>query len=208
VGVAQARTPKHGRERQHKDEKEDASNFKPQNAAHSLKRAQESRHAAANATRRSYGSLAGRLPSRPFFSRQVDGGRLRRNARRRRADRALDAPSNALPDDASRDPQADADSTSDGPWSHSDYDGSSDALTFLEIGVQVHFSSSVSRRGAAALERNGMATGISKGGFGDRLLPRKADSQLPGNGVRIKVKASHAASRAEYTRWPPLPEAT
>lgn len=109
--------PKCGGKHQNRQEKEDAGDLKPQDAAHSAERAQKTSHAARNAP----GNLSGSLTGGSVLS--CGFGNLSRCGR---PGRGLGACSNLLAGDAPGDPQPNPQSAADGVRFHSIYDGSSD----------------------------------------------------------------------------------
>jgi hypothetical protein len=109
--------PERGGKHHHRQEKKDAGDLKPENAAHPAKGTQKTAHAAGNTARYLSGSLAGR-PALNSTTRDLRA--------RWRIGSGFRAGGNALTGDAPGDPQTDSQSAANGVRFHTVYDGSSD----------------------------------------------------------------------------------
>jgi hypothetical protein len=109
--------PKRGGKHNHRQQKEDSGDLKPQDAAHPAKGAQKTAHATGNSAR----YLSGSLPGSPALS----GSGCNRRGRGLFGS-GFSAGGHALACNTPGDPQADPQSAANGVRFHTVYDGSSD----------------------------------------------------------------------------------
>jgi len=121
VQPARPHAPERGAKSNHRQQKEDAGHFQPENTAHAAEGAQKAAHAASHAS----GCLSGSLSYGPV-RRCIVRRRTRRSAGRSRCAR-----SSVLAGNPPGNPQADAQGAANGVRFHSIYDGSSDAAGLL-----------------------------------------------------------------------------